>query len=43
MMGKDLKPKFTPPRPGDVRRTVADISKAQKLLKLKVKSILNRD
>ncbi len=37
IMGKDLKPKFTPPRPGDVPRTLADISKAQKLLKLEIK------
>lgn len=36
IMGKDIKPKFTPPRPGDVQRTLADITKAQKLLKLKI-------
>ena len=37
IVGKDLKPKFTSPRPGDVPRTLADIAKAQKLLKLKIK------
>ena len=37
IMDKNLKPEFTPPRPGDVRRTLADISKAQRLMKLKVK------
>ena len=37
IMGKNLKPKFTPPRPGDVPRTLADISKARKLLKLEIK------
>lgn len=37
IMGKRLKPKFTPPRPGDVPRTLADISKARKLLKLEIK------
>ena len=36
-MGKNLKPKFTPPRPGDVPRTLADTSKARKLLKLEIK------
>ena len=36
-MNKNLKPKFTPPRPGDVPRTLADISKARKLLKLEIK------
>ena len=37
IIGKTLKPKFTPPRPGDVPRTLADISKAQKLLNLEIK------
>jgi len=37
VIGKELKPEFTPPRPGDVQRTLADISKAQRLLKLKIK------
>ena len=37
IIGKELKPEFTPPRAGDVQRTLADISKAQKLLKLKIK------
>ncbi len=37
IMGKNLKPRFTPSRPGDVRRTLADITKSQKLLKLKIK------
>ncbi len=30
--GYDLKPKFEPPRPGDVRHTLADISRARELL-----------
>ena len=37
IIGKKLKPKFTPPRPGDVPRTLADTSKARKLLKLEIK------
>jgi len=32
IMDKDIKPEFLPPRPGDVRRTWADISKAKRLL-----------
>ncbi len=32
ILGKNIKPTFTPPRPGDVRYTWADISKAKKLL-----------
>ena len=32
LIGKDIKPTFTPPRPGDVKYTWADISKAKKLL-----------
>lgn len=42
IMGKNLKPKFTPPRPGDVPRTLADISKAKKLLKLEIKVNFNQ-
>ena len=37
IIGKNLKPVFGPPRPGDVARTLADISRAKKLLKLKIK------
>ncbi|MFH1478618.1 MAG: SDR family oxidoreductase [Candidatus Omnitrophota bacterium] len=32
LMGKDIKPKFTPTRPGDVKDTLADITKAKKLI-----------
>jgi len=32
-LGLSVQPAFQPPRPGDVRRTLADPSKAQKLLK----------
>ena len=35
IMGLKIKPKLVPPRPGDVRRTLADPKKAQKLLKWK--------
>ncbi len=35
IMGLNIKPKLIPPRPGDVRRTLADPSKAMKLLKWK--------
>jgi UDP-glucose 4-epimerase len=35
IMGLSIKPKLIPPRPGDVRRTLADPSKAMKLLKWK--------
>ena len=34
IIGKDIKPRFTPPRPGDVKHTLADITKMRKLLKL---------
>lgn len=34
IMRKNLRPRFTPPRPGDVRRTLADTSKVRNLLKL---------
>ncbi|MFC1632039.1 SDR family oxidoreductase [Candidatus Omnitrophota bacterium] len=37
LIGKTLEPKFIPPRAGDVPRTLADISKAKKVLKLQVK------
>ncbi len=37
IMGKNIKPVFLPLRPGDVLRTLADISKAKKLLKFKIK------
>ena len=30
IMGKDIKPKFLPPRPGDVFRTLADLTQAKK-------------
>ena len=33
IMGLSVKPKLVPPRPGDVRRTFADSSKAMRLLK----------
>lgn len=32
IMDKDIKPKFEPPRPGDTRATLADISKAKKMI-----------
>ncbi|MCM8826343.1 MAG: SDR family oxidoreductase [Candidatus Omnitrophica bacterium] len=32
IMNKNIKPIFTPPRPGDVFKTLADISKAKRLL-----------
>lgn len=37
IIGKNIKPVFLPPRPGDVRHTLADITKAKKLLKFKIK------
>ena len=36
IMSKNIKPKFIPPRAGDVQRTLADISMARKLLKLEI-------
>ncbi|MDD5310541.1 MAG: SDR family oxidoreductase [Candidatus Omnitrophica bacterium] len=33
IIGKDIKPKFMPPRPGDVKHTLADVAKMKKLLK----------
>ena len=33
ILKKDIKPKFTPLRPGDVRDTLADIKKARKIIK----------
>ncbi|MFH1854353.1 MAG: SDR family oxidoreductase [Candidatus Omnitrophota bacterium] len=35
ILGKDIKPKLGPARPGDVKHTLADITKAKKLLKFK--------
>jgi len=35
VLGKKLKPEYAPKRPGDVRKTYADISKMKKLLKIK--------
>ncbi len=35
LIGTDLKPRYAPPRPGDVRHSLADVSKAQRLLGLK--------
>jgi len=32
ILKKSIKPKFTPPRPGDVKDTLADISKAKRIL-----------
>jgi nucleoside-diphosphate-sugar epimerase len=32
MLGKDVKPEYAPLRPGDVKHSLADISKAQRLL-----------
>lgn len=34
ILGKNIKPKFTEPRPGDVKHTLSDITKMKKLLKL---------
>ncbi len=34
IIGKDIKPKFMPPRAGDVKHTLADVTKMKKLLKL---------
>ena len=35
ILGKDIKPKFGPIRPGDTKHTLADISKARKLIGFK--------
>jgi len=35
IIGKDIKPKLLPPRPGDVFKTLADISKISRILKYK--------
>lgn len=35
LLGKDVKPKYTDPRPGDVRHSLADITAAQKLIGFK--------
>ena len=37
ILKKKIKPTFTPPRPGDVKYTLADITKAKKLLKFEPK------
>ncbi len=37
ILKKDIKPRFTPPRPGDVKHTLADITKAERLLKFSPK------
>jgi nucleoside-diphosphate-sugar epimerase len=37
ILKKDIKPKFMPPRPGDVRDTLADISKAKRILRFEPK------
>ncbi len=35
LIGTDLEPRYAPPRPGDVRHSLADVSKAQRLLGLR--------
>ena len=35
IIGKDIEPKFLDPRPGDVYRTFADLSKAEKTISYK--------
>ena len=37
IIGTNIEPEHTPPRPGDVRHSLADISKARELLEYKVK------
>lgn len=37
IMNKDIKPKFTPPRPGDVKHTLSDVTKMKKILGLEPK------
>jgi nucleoside-diphosphate-sugar epimerase len=37
LLKKDIQPLFLSPRPGDVKHTLADITKAKRLLKFKVK------
>lgn len=37
LLGKDIKPKYDPPRPGDVKHSLADISLAKKLIGFKPK------
>ncbi|MFA5339668.1 MAG: SDR family oxidoreductase [Candidatus Omnitrophota bacterium] len=37
IIGKEIKPRFQPPRPGDVKHTLADITKMKKLLKFEPK------
>ena len=33
ILNKNIEPKFMPPRPGDVKHTLADVTKMRKLLK----------
>jgi len=35
LLGKNVKPTYTPPRPGDVKHSLADITAAQKLINFK--------
>lgn len=35
ILKKEIKPEFTPPRPGDVKHTLADITKAKRLIDFK--------
>ncbi|NPA48456.1 MAG: SDR family oxidoreductase [Thermodesulfobacteria bacterium] len=35
IIGTDLQPRYAPPRPGDVRHSLADVARAQRLLGLK--------
>ncbi|MGB2862418.1 MAG: GDP-mannose 4,6-dehydratase, partial [Sedimentisphaerales bacterium] len=35
LLGKNVKPQYTPPRPGDVKHSLADITAAQKLINFK--------
>jgi len=37
LLGKDVEPKYDPPRPGDVKHSLADITLAQKTIKFKPK------
>jgi UDP-glucose 4-epimerase len=38
LLGKDIKPKYAPPRPGDVKHSLADISLAKKIIGFKPKT-----
>jgi len=35
LLGKDIKPAYTDPRPGDIKHSLADITAAEKLLSYK--------